>query len=141
MKLNDKFKNEDTKDELPLDPMEHNIIDSELVPSRAFEIDDRENVNFYLDPRDKNAFIRFLFSRLKRHYEINYNTSVSNFSEIYDDDKEFPKEAKLMSFEEMLVITREFQNRVKEIQHYVNLLFEEKDFERGKLKLTDPDEK
>ena len=89
MKISDKFKDNESFEKLPYDPMDHKFIDCPLIPPRAFQIDDRQEVSFYLEPRDKNPLIKFMFSRIKSHFEINYNTSMSNFSEIYDDEKNY----------------------------------------------------
>lgn len=134
METKNKFKKSEDAQELAIDPMEHVIIESPLVPPKAFEIDDRLEASFYLDLRDKNSFIKFLLSRLKRHYEINYNTAMSNFADIFSDETEFPKEAKLMCFEEILIITRELQNRIKELQYYTDQIFEDDGITSGSLR-------
>ena len=45
-----------------------------------------------------------------------------------------------MTIEEMLIITREFQNRLKELQAYVDALFEDDGIESGTLKMNEQED-
>ncbi len=130
------YKNEEEAVGLPEDPRKHHFVDCELVPTKAFEIDERRQYKFYIREEEQSGFIRFLFSQADKHFKKNYSVAIENIQSIYDDGANFPKVTKLLCLEEMIIILREYENKIKEIQAHTELLFEDDGIEPGKVKMV-----